>query len=93
MAKFFGWLLLRRLAPAFLAGVAAIPLLMPAPAQAWGARAGFGFGPRPFFAPRVVFARRPFLAPRPFFAPRVFFARRAFFAPRPFFRARVFFVP
>ncbi len=98
--------LCRLLAGLALAGVTAIPLLTPNPAQAWGRgnafvslRVGIGapfFAPGPFFAPRPFFVGRPFLAPRPFFVQRPFFVPRPFFGPRVLFAGPVFtpfFVP
>jgi hypothetical protein len=82
-----GSLSARSLMVATLVCMAALPLLLPTPAQAWGRTnvfVGVRVGPGPFFA------HRPFFVPRPFFAPRVFFVPRPFFAPRVFFGTSVF---
>lgn len=57
----------RALATAAAATADAVPLLTPAPADAWGVRAGFSVRARPFFAPRPFFGPRVFVAPGPVF--------------------------
>jgi hypothetical protein len=87
--------LFRPVAMLAMIGAAALPLLLPAPAQAWGGRAnvfvnvrigaGHFFAPRPFFRPHAFFAARPFFERREFFVRRPFFARRDFDDRRFFF--------